>query len=93
MTIAAAPGSHISTLVTFLPSCHQSEQMSGVHMGCLEETRHKLGIRGCSGATGRTGFDLQETLGHTPIMPWLLCSPTVVTCFERHILICFKNYL
>lgn len=83
------PGSHISQTCHISPFL--SVQVSGVHTGCLwagnkTQTGNQGVLWGCR-------FGLQEKLGHTPIVPWLLCSPTVVTVLERHILICFNNYL
>lgn len=61
---------HISPCLS--PACtdvRSSQAASG------QETRQKLGIRECSGAAGGTGFDLQEKLGHTPMVPWLSALP------------------
>lgn len=94
---AAAPGVPFLRLVIFVPSFQQPVQMSGVHTGCLwAGNRTETGNQGllwcCWWNWVLTEFDLQEKLGHTPSSALMLCSPTVGTCLERHILICFKNY-
>lgn len=86
---AAAPWeSHFSDLSYSSLFCHQSVQMSGVHIGCLwagnkTETGNQGVLWCCWWNWILTGFDLQEKLARTPIVPWLLCSPTVVTCLMR----------
>lgn len=91
------PGVPFLRLVIFVPFFQQPVQMSGVHTGCLwAGNRTETGNQGllwcCWWNWVLTEFDLQEKLGHTPSSALMLCSPTVGTCLERHILICFKNY-